>query len=621
MPRPPRKTQSTALAVTRPSTPARRALIDDDKSMVSSQPSVRVATLWTPTHLRSAQMMADSGDLWRLGDLCDQILGDERFGELLEKLAGLVLGCDLTWEKDARSSIGDAEKSDEISEDWPTGWSEDELIQLIIWQQLMGVGFGKHEHWVEAPSKRVVPKFHTWHPKHFAFDDDARTWKARQRLPGSSAMGLQIPIRAGDGTWIIMSRRGDFRPWAHGLWRGLSRWWLLKQYAISDWGVHSEKGSKLTIETPDGMSGEARKALAQDIFQMAKDAVISLPAGCTMKLIETTANTRDIYQAQIDAADMAAAIAILGQNLTTRVDGGSLAASESHERGENRRVRYVGRTLGRTLWTQSLPWWAEFNFGDQKYAPYPRYNTEPPEDKGAKVTTLGALADALNKLHTAGYRLPLDKIEEEYGVALEELTPEQQRTVGSGAPPNAAPPPPPQLPVPSLPGKLAKVVPGSSRSSSQSQSQTRSTSTSTTAATRPKPKLVPKLAHGDDEDDDLDPDAHTHDVRVIVNGVEHVVGEVYLGTETDPDSGTVQGQQYTDRLTAKTTEHASEALLDFTDKLIVAIDKADSLEEVSKIVLQIFADEPDPERLRELVENAIVMADLAGRHAVREDSD
>lgn len=555
--------------------PGALTLVSEAQAEVITQPSVRALIHWTPYQLRTVSQLADNGDLWRLADLCDQILGDERFAEMLDKLASNIIGCDLTFEKDARSIVGSAQRSAELEEDWATGWGDDELVQFIIWRELLGASFGRHEHWMETDVGRIVPKFRTWHPKAFAFDHSATTptWKVRKALPGGGS-APPVAIAKGDGEWVISTRRGDFRPWAQGLWRGLARWWMLKQYAISDWGVHSEKGSKLVLIAPEGVSGQDRKALAADMYALAKDATISLPAGFDLRLIETTANTRDIYLAQIDAADMAASIAILGQNLTSRVDGGSYAAAETHERGQNKRERYIARALGRTLWTQSIPWWAEYNFGDRKQAPYPRWQTDPPEDKGAKVQTLATLATAVNTLKQAGYRLSPERIEEEYGVELEEL------------------------PEPVLPAPTGAVAPGGLGAPKPRPVQ----------PVAAKPRAVPgkpagaKLAYEPDESPD------SGEPPRMVSG------------DAAPDAF-VQGQQYADDLTTQSAEHAAADLSGFADRLIAGIDKATSHEELLAAVLKAYSDEPEPTRLAELCENAMVMAQLAGRHAAKTETD
>jgi phage gp29-like protein len=285
-----------------------------------------------------------------------------------------------------------------------------------------------------------------------------------------------------------------------------------------------------------------------------------------MQLIETSANTRDIYQAQIDAADMAAAIATLGQNLSSRVDGGSYAAAAAHERGELRRQRYVGKALGNCLYTQSLPWWAEYNFGDRKQAPFPRWNTEPPEDKGAKVQTLATLAQAIGALKQAGYTLTTKRIEEEYGVVLDQV---------------------PQPEMPGMPGAPGEAGPGATALGRPPPAP------GVVGPGKAPPKALPKPSASMRADND---NAHG-----------------------DLPAAFVEGQLYADLLVAKGTEQVSEGLESFTDKLIAAIDTAGSREEVINAVLAVYAAEQDPTQLAQLCENAMVMADLAGRLAVERE--
>lgn len=528
---------------------ARPVAVDTTEAKVVSQPSVRTSILWTPAHLVSLALQVDSGDMSRLAELVDQMVADDKIGELLSTLAEEVLGAKLTFEKDARSTVGNAVLSPELEDDWAYGYDDDELTQLSIWTQVAGVGFAKHEIWVESEDGRIVPQLKWWHLKHFKYETNSfapnkeRTWLVRDEN------GQYTPIRAGDGKWLIATRRGEYRPWANGLWRPLSPWWMLKRYAISDWGVHSEKASKLVATSDNETTAELRKSLAQYVYQAAKDAVIALPPGFDLKLIELEADTEAIYNAQIKAADAAITITCLGQNLSSNVEGGSRAAAEVHERKENKKARWLAKMLAKCLQPQSLTWWAEFNFGDRTLAPYPRWHTEPDEDWKAKADGLKALGDALTSIKTAGYKLSVETIEDEYGVALEE-----------------APPPEPE-PVQPQPGKPGAPQPGN------------------------KP---PKA-----------------------------LGRVVLASGDDPAAvpGYVAGQVYVDALTDKQTSLGADYLRAFIDRIAAAIEGAEDYEAVRVAVLNTFAEEEDPERLVELVEHGMLLANLAGRHAVAEDAE
>lgn len=541
----------------------RRALpqtSDPSDRQVASQPSIRTAILWDPMLVRSVALQADSGDLFRLGELCEQMIADDRIGELLESLASDVLGCELSYEQTPNGTAGDAEKFSELEADWATGYDDDELTSLIIWTLITGPGFAKHERWLDHEG-RVVPQLKWWHPRHFSYrtpekprDPFERRWHVRDND------GRMNPIDPGDGTWVILTRRGEYRPWSTGLWRGLAPWWLLKQYAIQDWGVHSEKASKLVATAQDTTTAEDRKSLAKFIYEASKDAVISLPPGFDLKLIELAADTEAIYNAQINAANEAFAIAILGQNLSSNVQGGSRAAAEVHERKENRKVRYVGKMLAKGLREQSIAWWAEYNFGDRELAPYLHWHTEPPEDYASKATGLKTLGDALVALKAAGYKLSTDDIEEDYGVELEELPELEPMAMPAGG-----------APVPGKPGLPGKPLPKQPP-----------------VPAPKKPAKAQFLASGD---------------------------------SADSAPGFIAGQVYVDDLSDKEAELAADYMGGFVERLMAAIDECEDYESVRSAVLKAFADEEDPERLAELVEHGMLLANLAGRHAVATDAE
>lgn len=399
-----------------------------------TQPSARTFTTWTPAQVKSALQSADTGNMMRLADLCDQLIGDDRLCELLETLIGAVLGAELTFEKDSHVTRG-KRPATKLDDDWWDAYPEDELMQFVMWGELCGFAWGQNK-WLENEHGRLVPHLEFWHPRNFRYDWTERTWRVRD------ASGNEEAIAPGDGKWVLYTRRGDFRPWANGLWRGASLWWLLKLLAVGDWGQHGEKASRLVvtsaIETANaggsgrgtnpgaGVGGkDQRKQLALDIYDAARDAVIVMPTGFDMKLIEATANTRQIYEAQINAANEAFSISVLGQNLTSKVEGGSLAAAETHERVEARKVIYVARRLSLTLRKQALTWWALYNFGDARKAPWPKWHVEPPEDVGKKAKTLSDLGNALLALKNAGFAPDPAYIEEEFGVPLTKIaTPE-----------------------------------------------------------------------------------------------------------------------------------------------------------------------------------------------------
>lgn len=553
-----------------------------------SQPSSRQSVQWTPGLLKQVTLRADGGDLSLLADLCEQIVADDRFGELLGQLADDVLGCDLSFEKDLRVIVGSAEKSDELTVDWARAYDDDELKSIIVWTLVTGIGFAKHEAWVETSDGRIAPVLKWWHPQHFGFQPRAGTspltgsLKDHQWHVREAGTGKWLPIAPGDGTWVIVTRRGEYNPWRNGLWRGLAIWWLLKQYAMQDSGVHSERSAKTIVTTGEGSTLEDRRALANYIHSAGKDPVIALPEGADLKIVEVQANLEHLYHAQINLANDSAAVTILGQNLSTTVEGGSLAAAREHGRKENRRVRNAAQMLSKALRSQSISWWAEFNFGDPDLAPFPRWHTEPPQDAAAKAQMLQVAASALLTLKTAGWKITEETVEEELGLQLKKtkaLVAREQAepgdTDGDGIPHNE-------------PGNATQP------NSDEAKDPTPQSRPPKAAPPRPRPKRPTPSA-------------------------PPVTAMLASGDDPSTAKGFVQGQIYTDALTDKQVTLVAGELAPFVDRILAAINGAKDYDDVRYRVIKAFQKESDPQQLAQIIERSLLLADLAGRNAVLDD--
>lgn len=412
-----------------------------DRSIL--QPSQRVFTTWTPALIRAAFTQAEAGNVRLAAELCDNMLADDRINTVYETRIGGLLGLPIEFEAsgDGRRK-NKAVRALEAGEDWWEAFPEAELWPLLVWGRHFGISFGQL-HPTEHEG-RFVPRLEFWHPRNTRYDWGKRQWFAR-----TDAGTTEVLITPGDGQWIAYAPYGNYRPWASGLWRGLARWWLLKSFAQDDSGRRSEKSGLTVVETtPQALelqppeARQIRKEIAQDMAAAARDAVIVLPAGFSASLLESKDSIQQNQGVIIDMANTAIAIAVLGQNLTTEVKGGSYAAAAVHSKVEIQRIRADGETASTMLHDQALEWWAEFNFGSKSLAPWPIWRTDPPTDQVARATVLSTLATALSALKTAGYKIDVEQIETDFDVKLEELPePEPPATPAPAGDPNAPPAP------------------------------------------------------------------------------------------------------------------------------------------------------------------------------------
>lgn len=418
--------------------------LDPEDSKVGVEPTVRVFTTWTPALIRQAEQAADNGNLRPAANLCDWLLSDDRIRAVLDARIQALLSLQPQFEKagDRRRS-GRAVKALEVGEDWWSSYSESQSWLLMAWGLLLGIGPARHQ-WESPPGHdgRVLPCPVFWHPQHVRYDTIQRKWFTRE-----GDLATEVPFTPGDGTWIAHMPYGSHRPWAMGLWRGLARWALLKLYAVQDWARHSEKASLLVATSQPGASlgggptanvRTLRSELAADIYGRGREAVAVLPAGFDLKLVESVANTKNLYESQIAMADKAAAILVRGGNLTTETEGGSKAAAEVQERtGDFVKLRFDSETWSTTVHDQSLVWWAEFNFGDPQLAPWPNYPVAPQRNLKNWAETITAGTKACRDLELAGFEVDREAFIEEF---------ELQEFVAPGKMPVVLPPTPPPAP-------------------------------------------------------------------------------------------------------------------------------------------------------------------------------
>lgn len=371
-----------------------------------SEPLIRSFQTWSPALIKAAEMMADGGNLRLAADLCEWLFSDDRVKAVLDSRTDSLLGLDLSFEMGLGRKKGQAVRALEAGEDWWAAYPETELKLLQAWGLILGVGLGRHA-W-EMKGDRLIPKLVVINPRHLRFDWSTRKWMLTVLDgEGPDAKQSEVEVTPGDGTWVMYTPYGSVRPWVYGAYRALGRWVLLKQLAIGDWAFFSERQGMGTWAAlgADG-DHDTRKEIAEDISSLGRNAVIALPAGFDLKLIESTARNWETFSKQIETSDNGVAVTLLGQNLTTQNDGGSNAATTQHGKTALGRTKSDVETLSTTLHDQSLTWWALFNFGDAALAPWPVWNTTPEKDLKERAATVQMVSQAVSAFYTA--RAPVD---------------------------------------------------------------------------------------------------------------------------------------------------------------------------------------------------------------------
>jgi hypothetical protein len=337
---------------------------------------------WTPPLLRLAFARAEHGDLQLAGELVDALLCDDRVQGCLLALRGLF-GLPLTFETGLGPDRAAAALAAEGGEDFFWIAHEEQLMRLLAHGALLGVAVAELR-W-EHDGRRWIPRLHAWDPRWLRCDETG--WQIQ------TTAGL-LRITPGDGKWVLFTPFGAERPWLFGAWRSLARFWLLKRYAITDWGRHSELAGGIRVATTEGDDSK-REQLAADLAEIGKDTSVALPKGWELTAVAPAGEGFQTFAEQIDAANKAIAIALLGQNLSTEVTGGSYAAATVHTEVKDSVLRMYAAALSTCLHDQVLSAWAGQNFDDESAAPWPVWETTPQRDRSAVITSFAGAAAGL----------------------------------------------------------------------------------------------------------------------------------------------------------------------------------------------------------------------------------
>lgn len=546
-----------------------------ERAIVLESSAPRSLVDWSPTLLKAARASASSGNLQQAADFCETAMADDRVTAALSTRTNGLVALPVTFEP-ARG-MKRLVKALEAGEDWWASYPATALAELLRWGIMLGVGLAQ-QIWTDRGStiNRIIPVLQVWNPRYLRRDIANRKWLLK--IEGDK----EIEITPGDGKWILFMPYGDNRPWDRGAWRAIAAWTLLKRYAIEDWARFSERHGQGThvVVGPDGGSKEKRKELAATIQGLNSDAVIVLPSGFDYKLVEATANTWETFKAQKDAADMGVAVTLLGQNLSTEVSGPVSTGATLHGRVLKMFIDSDAEALTSCIHDQSLVWWAEFNFAARDSAPWPVYDTRPPEDRAANADILAKVAGALNTLSLAGAPVDVRAVLEQFKVPLKDAKDIEQE------------------------GQVFK----------------HHLDYGVLTINEIRERLgLPKVKDGDVPPLPVAP-VGTAEEDAGAKALAAPTLRLRSGRAVPVTSGFVQGQIYTDAVADRARDRAAEVLDEDLVAVLDAVEAGDSYEDIRKRLVKTFKG-MSPTKLAKLTEAALTMVELGGRHAVNEDTD
>jgi phage gp29-like protein len=383
-----------------------------EQSIVLELP-VRTVVDWQLDQTKKAQLAADSGDLQLAADLCEALMQEDGRirGPLAQRTSVLRLDpiVELGLGPKAAAALKQIDpKEGGLHDDI---FSSDEFEKIHRWGLVLGACPYRLNWWEDGKARMRdgvnAPAIEFWHPRNLRFEWSLREWKL-------AVEGTQELTVTPDGPeWGIYLPYGPRRPWAEGLWRALKLYWICGLLTFEDWNRGNEKlGIGAFVAKPPADTKAADpvlKKVARELKALGREKAFALPAGWILELLESKGLTGQSFEKLIALCDTCKAITILGQNLSTEVQGGSYAATTAHKAvaadiiARDERVLRCGKS-------KILRQWARVVHGDPEAAPVVNLDITPPEDDAARVASWDKLGDASRKLIDCGYDCDLDKM-------------------------------------------------------------------------------------------------------------------------------------------------------------------------------------------------------------------
>lgn len=359
---------------------------------------------WSVSQVRGALTSHELGNFDTSARLAEAMGRDDRLSAVLETRVKGLLG--LPFRLDATDQDDEQAKriAEELDRDWFDMIPEDELAELLRWRILMGFAVASLEWTTEANKWR--PRVKVWNPQYLYYEEDSDTWYLFTKEG-------QIEINPGDGKWLMLGR--GRRPYMYGAIRNVAIPWLVRQFAIRDWARYSERHGLPIVKAmvPAAIEAGEKTEFFEDVRALSTETTVTLPthvtpdgAGFDLELLEAKDRSWEGFERLITSCNVSLSVAILGQNLTTEVQGGSYAAARVHDRVRADYLQSDAEETSTILRRELLDPVVSYSYqGAEGKTPWPKWQTEPAEDTRVEAETLKITAEALGQLKQAGFSI------------------------------------------------------------------------------------------------------------------------------------------------------------------------------------------------------------------------
>jgi len=370
--------------------------------------------------VKSALLSHESGNFTSSAQMATAMGRDDRITAVTEtRITGLLsLPFQVIPATVTRAKVRSRVIAESVEAMWPLIAPPAEVSAALNWFILLGV----------APvqvSWQVIEG--VWVPSMKAWDPQFLRWE--NGVYKITTQDGEQDVTPENG-WMLLIQ-GD-RGFMRGAIRSIAVWWISRQWVARDWNRYNERhGLPLLKALVPARAGEDEKAdFFSNMSNIGSTTTAMLPQNVDggegsfdLELLEAKDQAWKSFEGLEDRANKNIAVRILGQNLTTEVSGGSLAAANIHENIRLDRLQADETLLSSAIREHMLVPYTFFNFGEAaNFAPMPHWDTAPPTDLIAKGDAMKSLGDGVSALSTAGLNVGDNTIAElgqEYDLELE----------------------------------------------------------------------------------------------------------------------------------------------------------------------------------------------------------
>lgn len=377
-------------------------------------PPPTTVSRWHIEDLEDAEVLADSGDLSKVGQLWNACRSDGVFVGVLSTRTDGVVGL-------PRRYRGEGQLVDELRAGGDSVRSVfDEMFPpaelAAIAADGIGVGVGVGE--LVPVEGRDYPVLVRHSPEFLLYRWSENRWYLR-------TIAGYIPIRPGDGRWILHIPGGRIAPWRNGIWKACGRAWIEKQHALlynQAWEAVLAHPARAAV-SPNGAPEEVDDDWFQKVLAWGVNTVFGMKPGFDVKLIESNGRGWESFIKSIERSEREFIIAIAGQEVTTS-GGAGFSNADVHKSIRADLIKATADALAYTLNTQGIPVWVLSRYGEEmlERSPCVEWIVTPPRDLAAEAQTLVTLATAITTLTDAlakhGKELDVADLCVRYGVAI-----------------------------------------------------------------------------------------------------------------------------------------------------------------------------------------------------------